>query len=270
MKKIACFFNDSKILERIINYCANEKFEVVDCSAQNFEYDVAIAVYITDIKEELGNPEIKDIPVCFVGVLEKKDPNITVLSENFDNIQFRYMMDALTHGSIYESVLSSVVPTRVKKSFRIDNDIFNIEKIVYSLTKEFIYFIDFSTLEKMRIGFAEILTNAIEHGNLGISGEEKRVATDEGTFYDLINEKLQDEHLKKKKVSFSYELAADGIVVSITDEGSGFDVSSIPDPTDHEALLKLHGRGILITRMYFDELRYNDKGNSVVMKKRFV
>jgi anti-sigma regulatory factor (Ser/Thr protein kinase) len=34
-------------------------------------------------------------------------------------------------------------------------------------------------------------------------------------------------------------------------------------------LLDLHGRGILITRAYFDSVSYNDKGNEVMLTKAF-
>ncbi len=55
--------------------------------------------------------------------------------------------------------------------------------------------------------------------------------------------------------------------MDIIDEGAGFNVEELPDPTDPESLFKLHGRGILITRMYFDEVIYNGKGNHVTIKK---
>ena len=47
------------------------------------------------------------------------------------------------------------------------------------------------------------------------------------------------------------------LTVTITDQGNGFDTSKLPDPTDEEHILKLHGRGIFITKMYFSKIGSN-------------
>jgi anti-sigma regulatory factor (Ser/Thr protein kinase) len=54
----------------------------------------------------------------------------------------------------------------------------------------------------------------------------------------------------------------------ITDEGAGFDHSNLPDPTDPANLLSSHGRGILMTRIYMDEVSYNPVGNQVTLVRR--
>jgi anti-sigma regulatory factor (Ser/Thr protein kinase) len=269
MKKIACLFSNSKLLEKVKEFCEVEKFELLDFAESKLEYDISILIFLTDIKAELDKPELKELPVCFVGSLEKADPDYLSVSDDFSRIHLRYLVDAVCHGGVFENNLANVTPLEMKKKLEVKNDIYNIEKIVYALTKEFVYFIDFNTLEKVRVGLAEMLTNAIEHGNFGISGEEKRVATDEGKYYDLINAKMSDGDHMAKVVKFTYELSEKGVNISIEDEGAGFDVDAIPDPTDIEALMKLHGRGILITRMYFDEVVYNVKGNKVELIKRF-
>ena len=59
----------------------------------------------------------------------------------------------------------------------------------------------------------------------------------------------------------------DGIVITIADDGPGFDVSSLPDPTDPENLIRPSGRGILFMRMFMDDVRYNATGNRVTLVK---
>ena len=51
----------------------------------------------------------------------------------------------------------------------------------------------------------------------------------------------------------------------ITDEGPGFDPSSLPDPTDLENLEKASGRGLLLIRTFMDEVQHNDRGNELTM-----
>lgn len=63
-----------------------------------------------------------------------------------------------------------------------------------------------------------------------------------------------------------------GIVVRIKDSGSGFrprhalDTSAAAPPDGPE--LKESGRGLLIMRRVFDEVRFNESGNEVVMTKK--
>ena len=136
------------------------------------------------------------------------------------------------------------------------------------MTAEFVLFFKFSELEKMRVGISEMLTNSIEHGNLEITADEKFKATEAGTYYDLLNERLNDKKLAERTTHINIDLRDNTLTVKITDQGKGFDTTKLPDPTDTEHLLKLHGRGIFITRMYFSEIKYNQKGNEVTLIKR--
>jgi len=269
MKKLTCFISDSKLLDRVSEFCEREKFTLeLLTSVEDFEYDAGCIVYITDNLESVCSTKLKEIPVCYIGS-DKTECYSYLLPPDFQYIHMRCLVDAIAHSGCFEVAAVSATPVVLSKEFRIKNDIFGIEKVVFTLTKDFVYFLDFSSLEKIRVGLSEMLTNAIEHGNLHITGDEKFEATDNGTYYDLVDERLKDPVYNSKLVTFSYKIDNEGISMEIEDEGEGFDVESLPDPTDPESLLKLHGRGILITRMYFDEVLYNDKGNKVKLTKRF-
>ena len=54
----------------------------------------------------------------------------------------------------------------------------------------------------------------------------------------------------------------------VRDEGPGFDVASLPDPTDPENLTKASGRGVILMRTLMDEVHYSTAGNTVTMIKR--
>lgn len=270
MKKISCFINDSKLLEKIASFCERERFTAEPITkAEDFVYDAASVIYITDSVSNINMIGLKDIPVCYIGMEKIETCNLFRLPPDFEYIHLRCLVDAVTHSGCFDPASASVYPVSLGKSFKIKNDIFAIEKIVFSLTRDFVYFLDFQALEKVRVGLSEMLTNAIEHGNLAITGEEKLHATENGTYYDLINTRIEDPAYSSRLVTFTYKIDPEGIIMEIEDEGKGFDVESLPDPTDPEGLLKLHGRGILITRMYFDEVSYNEKGNKVNLSKRF-
>ena len=270
MKKITCFINDSNLLEKIADFCQLERFQLDNlASMDKFDYDVATVLYITDNPEKIDMEGLRDIPVCLISAECREMPSVILLPLDFQYIHLRLLIDAVVHNGCFESCVSSVTPVELSKIFKIKNDIFNVERIVYALTKDFVFFLNFQSLEKVRVGLAEMLTNAIEHGNLAITGDEKFEATDNGTYYDLVNARIADPVYSARYATFSFTVNENSMCMILEDEGEGFDVNSLPDPTDPEGLLKLHGRGILITRMYFDEVKYNDKGNKVTLTKRF-
>lgn len=59
-----------------------------------------------------------------------------------------------------------------------------------------------------------------------------------------------------KKVTIDAEIKDSKLVVKVKDEGEGFDPGEIPDPTEPENLLKDHGRGVYLMRVYMDNLEY--------------
>ena len=57
------------------------------------------------------------------------------------------------------------------------------------------------------------------------------------------------------------------LIVSVKDEGRGFDPGKIPDPTEPENLLKDSGRGVYLMKVYMDNLEYNltDSGTETIL-----
>ncbi len=54
--------------------------------------------------------------------------------------------------------------------------------------------------------------------------------------------------------------------ITIRDDGKGFDWRTLPE-VEPENLLAFNGRGIFLTKIYFDEVIYNDSGNQVTLRK---
>lgn len=55
------------------------------------------------------------------------------------------------------------------------------------------------------------------------------------------------------------------LVVSIEDEGKGFDVSSLASCSPSDAC---HGRGFSLISAYVDRVEFNSNGTKITMKKR--
>jgi len=83
-------------------------------------------------------------------------------------------------------------------------------------------------LYKLNMAVRETVVNAVVHGNA---------------------------YSAYKKVHFQVTTAEDHIAVTVSDEGAGFDLASVPNPLAEENLLHQSGRGILLIRAFVDEFQ---------------
>jgi len=130
----------------------------------------------------------------------------------------------------------------------------------------------FDSKEKIRIelGLTELLMNAIEHGNWGISCEEKNKALLSNTINDLFASKLENLAFKNKKVNIKYLQNGKYAEWIITDEGLGFNWKvNLSSVNNYQNNVSGSGRGIYLIKMQFDDVEYNDKGNVVKVKKYY-
>lgn len=122
--------------------------------------------------------------------------------------------------------------------------------------------------EAMQIAMAldEALTNAIVHGNLEISSELREV--DFGQAYaDEIESRRSVPPYADRRVFLSVDISREQARFTIRDQGSGFDIGSIPDPTDEENIGNLCGRGLYLINAFMDEVQHNETGNEITMLK---
>ena len=154
-------------------------------------------------------------------------------------------------------------------TLRLGNQIDLIYKVADHLASQTACSIEAKDRLSVQLGLAELLWNAIEHGNLGITFEEKSEATEEGgdSLAKLYRERSEDPARAERKIQIDVKIDESGCQWVITDEGEGFDWKNLPDPTDSEGILRFHGRGIFLCRHYFDELEFLGKGNVVRVKK---
>jgi CheY-like chemotaxis protein len=124
-------------------------------------------------------------------------------------------------------------------------------------------------LTALTLGLQEMIQNAIEHGNLGITYDEKSRALEEGRFGQLVEQRTADPLYSARRVHIRLERSRNGFECAIRDEGAGFDWRSLPDPLGETGLLEMHGRGIYLTRFSYDSVEYNAVGNEVTLRKSF-
>lgn len=157
-----------------------------------------------------------------------------------------------------------------KKSLVLDNDITKVwgtvNQILFNLSPS----IERKKIEELKLGLYEILVNSIEHGNLGITYDEKKEALENNTYNKLVTRKLKEANEQKKVVNIQTVYNGEELVVEIIDQGKGFNLKELPPLSDPDTLLAVHGRGILLASLYFDKLEYKEPGNVVTIVEKFV
>ena len=124
------------------------------------------------------------------------------------------------------------------------NDIRSIEHAVEYVTRHCTSCCEYARRLNLnfRVGLTEALSNAMLYGNN--SDPEKSVRVEVA--------------IKLEEVS-----------VRVTDQGVGFDPTTVPDPTLPANISKSGGRGIFLMKALMDEVQFNDRGNSVTRVLRF-
>jgi len=76
---------------------------------------------------------------------------------------------------------------------------------------------------------------------------------------------------RRKKIFFTIVFEPEKMVVRILDQGTGFELSAVPDPLAEENLLRTSGRGIFLMRAFMDEfiVKHGPEGGAeLIMAKR--
>jgi CheY-like chemotaxis protein/anti-sigma regulatory factor (Ser/Thr protein kinase) len=123
-----------------------------------------------------------------------------------------------------------------------------------------------SGLMLLGVALHEALTNAIFHGNLELSSDQREA--DEKGYYQAARERRAREPYRDRRVHVEAALTRDEATFVVRDQGAGFDPALLPDPTDPANLGKVSGRGLLLIQTFMDHVEHNDAGNQITMVKR--
>ena len=88
------------------------------------------------------------------------------------------------------------------------------------------------------LAVTEAVNNAIEHGN---------------------------KNNPEKTVQLSYESSPKQVTFTVADQGQGFDLKNVPDPTQPESKDPEAGRGIFVMTHLADKIEFLDNGNKVLL-----
>ncbi len=116
--------------------------------------------------------------------------------------------------------------------------------------------------------FNEIVVNAYEHGSLNIDQEQKGRLVQDDAYHDYLL-RAEKEVTKRIDVTLSlHELNGnDYLMLTVTDEGEGFDTSLLGKNRMECDNPAISGRGVQMAKCLTDELFYNRAGNQVTVLK---
>lgn len=109
----------------------------------------------------------------------------------------------------------------------------------------------------------ELIINAIEHGNLGITYAEKTACLNKGTLDEEISRRIALPENAGKYVTLEVKRSMEKMTVLVRDEGPGFDFKTYLE-LDESRLMDNHGRGIAMAKVYLD-IDYKGNGSSVLV-----
>ena len=118
---------------------------------------------------------------------------------------------------------------QVVVDYMLDSTLESVDRVEY-LTLELAEKAGFRdvSLEQIALAVHETAANAVIHGN---------------------------QYSREKKVSVAISIVENQFKITIGDEGEGFDPQTIPESSSLQELLRVHGRGVYLSRVLMDEYR---------------
>ena len=168
----------------------------------------------------------------------------------------------------YGSLAASFVAGRER--FDIESNLAAAEEVCRRACANLTRFSGEADAEFLKMCLREIVVNAIEHGNLGVTFDEKAKAQREGTYFELLERRSLSEPYRNRKASMEYSISSERATFRVTDEGAGFNHRAYTRrPSELAGSGPERGRGLSLTKAAFDRVIFNEKGNEVTLVKYF-
>jgi PAS domain-containing protein len=202
------------------------------------------------IKAPVGDPKSCKLRLERIDELERREILLRVVPETKDPLD-----DAFVEG---------------RERFDVESSLTAADEVCRRASAHLSHFMPSEEARFLASCLREVVVNAVEHGNLQLSFDEKSASMTEGRYFELLQERRLDPRYRSRRVAVEYSVSASRATFRVTDEGPGFDYRKYergaeePDPE-----LLEHGRGLFLTMSAFDKVAFNEKGNQVTLVKFF-
>lgn len=218
-----------------------------------------------------STPGFMDLPV----IMETAEGSDDAILEGLNNGAYYYLTKPVDRNRLV-STLSTCV-SDYRRSLYLKKEVKSLSSIFHNCLEGRFKFRTLLECQRLAIalanmfpepervisGLSELMTNAIEHGNLEIGYDKKSRLLAEDLLIDEIDERLEQEPYQNRVGKIHLLKTSDRIIVTITDQGQGFDWRPYLK-ISIERVFDQHGRGIaMAAENSFDKLEYQGKGNQV-------
>ena len=130
--------------------------------------------------------------------------------------------------------------------------------------------IDTSNAMRFSRSVMEALRNAIYHGNLELPYDHVKSADrPTGVALEIMTQRQRELPYRDRRVHVHAVFTRDEARIVVRDEGPGFDVASLPNVLDDPTYLaEGEGRGLVLIRMFMDDVSFNTTGNEITLVKK--
>jgi CheY-like chemotaxis protein/anti-sigma regulatory factor (Ser/Thr protein kinase) len=224
-------------------------------------------------KRMKSDPNLKDIPIIMQTAATKPEE----INEGIEAGVFYYLLKPLDQKKLLSIIASARNKNQLQKSRHAEMDCNKMSFDLIKINKSV-----FQTIEEAEIlasflancfpdpkravnGLSELMINAVEHGNIGISYADKSTLIAQGNWQQTVEHKRKEPEHRNKKVTVVFERKVDACYVQISDDGDGFKWKKYLE-MDASRAMHNHGRGIAIANtLCFDQVLYSTKGNQVTV-----
>lgn len=250
-----------------INRKALKSYNIFNAlSKEDKEADHSQDLFRMKLKELLQTGKPSELSLRFTGQMGEMKAvrvRLELIQTHSSRRQILFRGVLIQEDVLLDYFIGEKIHYHVSNSFPLTDEA--SRRITANLTK----YMDKGEAEILFLGLREIIINAIEHGNLHISFDEKTKAQAEGRYIELLMDRQKEPLYCDKKVRIEASISSEKVMYRITDEGPGFDhktfLASIADDVN---VTLAHGRGISMAVQLFDEIIYNGKGNQVTLIKQ--
>ncbi|CAL4869667.1 Protein-glutamate methylesterase/protein-glutamine glutaminase (plasmid) [Asticcacaulis sp. MM231] len=218
-----------------------------------------------------ADPRFCDIPV----IMQTAAASHEQIRQGIDGGVFYYLTKPYESDVLLSLVRAAMAEARLKSSLRLEvrqnrqvlglmeKGEFHFSTLKEAQTLAVFLANCFPEPERVVYGLSELMVNAVEHGNLGISYSEKKRLIIEGRWKAEVEHRLTLPQYAHRRAHLNYDATPDYVSISISDEGEGFDFASYLELSPERAT-DPNGRGIATARLLsFDSLEYSRGGNTV-------
>lgn len=219
-----------------------------------------------------ATPELKDIPV----VLQTTLGNAAEVAEGLKAGALYYLVKPLDARLVGQVVAAAIREFAARRAFwaelegtrsalgLIRRGVFHYQTLAQCQDLTALLAKACPDPKRMVVGLSELMINALEHGNLGITYPEKTALLEANTWAEEVERRQRLPEHRHQWVRVGLVRAPDRVRFRIQDQGLGFaweDFQSL----NPDRMFDSHGRGILLARWEtFDRVTYLGSGNCVV------